>query len=137
MTRPRSIRRILYLAVALPATSFAHRAQDLRNVVEPAFPQVCTQLTAQLTAGADGLPAAAETLLDTGRIQVALNSSAWRSFCAKHDGGNRSPSVGVNLHSWTTSFFKTETFDGSGNCTLRAWVRTQRFALRGAAYRKL
>jgi uncharacterized protein (TIGR03437 family) len=70
------IRRILYLAVALPVScaSFALHAQDLRNVVEPAFPQVCTQLTAQLTAGAGGLPAAAETLPDTARIQAALNS---------------------------------------------------------------
>ena len=50
------------------------RAQDTRNVTEPAFPPVCTQLAAQLSAGPTGLPAASETLLDTSRIQAALNA---------------------------------------------------------------
>ena len=54
----------------------ACRAQDTRPVVEPAFPPVCAQLTAQLAAGATtaGLPAASETSFDTARIQNALNA---------------------------------------------------------------
>jgi len=48
-------------------------AQDTRSVIEPVFPPVCAQLTAQLSAGPAGLPLASETLFDTGRIQTALN----------------------------------------------------------------
>ena len=49
-------------------------AQDTRNVTEPSFPPVCTQLAAQLSAGPTGLPAASETQFDTSRIQAALNA---------------------------------------------------------------
>jgi uncharacterized protein (TIGR03437 family) len=50
------------------------RAQDPRTVTEPVFPLVCSQLAAQLAAGAQGLPAASESLPDTSRVQGALSA---------------------------------------------------------------
>ncbi len=60
------------LAILLCAGSLC--AQDLRMVTEPSLPQPCTVLTAQLTSTApNGLDPASESLLDTPRIQAALN----------------------------------------------------------------
>jgi polygalacturonase len=62
--------------LALAASALALLAQDTRTVTEPAIPPVCAVLSAQLIAGATGLPAASETQFDTGRIQNALNGCA-------------------------------------------------------------
>jgi polygalacturonase len=54
-------------------STLAARAQDPRNVQEPVIPPVCTTLTAQLTSGTAPGTLSSETLLDTTRIQSALN----------------------------------------------------------------
>jgi uncharacterized protein (TIGR03437 family) len=61
-------------AAVFSLVSVALYAQDTRNVTEPVFPPVCSQLAAQLIAGPTGLPLVSETLLDTSRVQAALNA---------------------------------------------------------------
>lgn len=48
-------------------------AQDTRTVTEPTIPPICTTLTAQLTATANGIDPADESKLDTTRIQDAID----------------------------------------------------------------
>src|SRR5262245_27978848 len=61
----------LLLAVffALPLSLHAQVTGDSRTVTEPAFPPVCTVLSAQQTAGSLN-----ENAPDTSRIQTAINS---------------------------------------------------------------
>ena len=52
---------------------------DSRTVIEPAFPAVCTTLTAALTSVNDDIPASVDATVtnpDGARIQAALNSCA-------------------------------------------------------------
>jgi polygalacturonase len=51
-------------------------AQDTRNVTEPRIPKACTILTARLAAPGGALPEASEKLLDTDRIQSAIDHCA-------------------------------------------------------------
>ena len=65
------------VALALPllfASTQLLRAQDKRNVSEPAFPASCTVLPAQLSVS-NGEPSS-ETQFDTSRIQDALDNCA-------------------------------------------------------------
>ena len=66
---------MLRLAV-LSLIAAALYGQDTRTVSEPAFPPVCTQLEAQLTAGPRGLPLGSEMMFDTARIQSAMDLCA-------------------------------------------------------------
>jgi uncharacterized protein (TIGR03437 family) len=63
------LQRAFFIPLICGLLALAH-AQDKRNVIEPAFAPVCTQLTAQLTAS----PLSSETTFDTARIQSALNA---------------------------------------------------------------
>ncbi len=61
-----------FLAISLGiASSLA--AQDTRTVVEPFFPQLCTTVSAQLSAVGHTLAPADEQKLDTARLQKAIN----------------------------------------------------------------
>jgi polygalacturonase len=81
------------VAVAIPFFQSAF-AQDLRNVTEPAIPQACATLTAELSAGQGkllerGLREEDERKLDTARIQQALDSCpAGRAVELKGGAGN-------------------------------------------------
>jgi len=55
--------------VAIPALD----AQDRRTVTEPRFPAVCTTLEARLSAPNGALPESSETMLDTARLQGAID----------------------------------------------------------------
>ncbi|HEV2134397.1 MAG TPA: glycosyl hydrolase family 28 protein [Terracidiphilus sp.] len=55
-------------------------AQDTRTVTEPVIPPPCATLDAQLTASGNTLAPADETMLDTARIQQAID------HCAKGHG---------------------------------------------------
>src|SRR5437879_2135081 len=70
--------RLFFLILALLCLSTAGRAQDTRQVVEPAFPASCAVLTSRLTAvdGNKTIAAADEGKLDTARIQKALDGCA-------------------------------------------------------------
>jgi uncharacterized protein (TIGR03437 family) len=82
-------KRSLALLLVFSGFTCALRAQDTRDVTEPAFPPVCVQLAAQLSAGPVGLPAASETLFDTSRIQGALNQcSAGNAVELQASGAN-------------------------------------------------
>ena len=48
-------------------------AQDTRTVIEPILPEVCTTLDAHLQTAGSSLPPADEQMLDTARIQKAIN----------------------------------------------------------------
>jgi polygalacturonase len=66
-------------------------AQDTRTVTEPAIPAACTTLSAQLSAGKNGLAAGDETKLDTGRIQNAIdNCSHGHAVVLRRAGANNS-----------------------------------------------
>jgi len=65
----------LVLGVGL-CCSAAGRAQDTRTVTEPKIPQVCTKLEASHLSVAGGLRDQDENLLDTERIQKALDGCA-------------------------------------------------------------
>ena len=71
------IRAAILLAGAMTATVGA-RAQDLRTVTEPAFPPICTTLTATMgvTSGEPAGETVSNTAPDTSRIQSALNACA-------------------------------------------------------------
>lgn len=67
-------RRVLILLIAVIAAIVSPMAaQDTRDVHEPAVPQTCVRLNARLIAERGVLPDNAETTLDTGRIQDALD----------------------------------------------------------------
>ncbi len=68
--RPEILAFILYLG---PAHAVMY-SQDTRTVSEPVIPPVCTVLKAQLSSGPTGLPIESESLLDTGRVQAALDA---------------------------------------------------------------
>lgn len=53
--------------------TLALKAQDLRTVVEPFFPQLCTTLDAHLERNGRSLATADEQKLDTERIQRAID----------------------------------------------------------------
>jgi hypothetical protein len=75
--------------------AFSLWAQDTRNVTEPVFPLVCSQLTAELVAGPTGLPAASETLFDTSRDQGALKACpAGQAVELVESGGNSAFLIG-------------------------------------------
>jgi polygalacturonase len=61
----------LVLASILAAPGLA--GQDMRTVVEPSLPQLCTTLDAQLQTSGHSLAAADEQKLDTARIQKAID----------------------------------------------------------------
>lgn len=69
--RPRAYAVVRFLPLLFVA-SIAANAQDIRTVTEPAYPAVCTVLSAQqgITANEPN----SETLLDTSRIQAALTA---------------------------------------------------------------
>ena len=65
------------------------QAQDRRDVHEPAIPQTCTRLTARFIASNGSVPEAADTMLDTARIQDALDHCiAGRAVELAADGGH-------------------------------------------------
>jgi len=73
------ISRLLFCLIPLAlATTLA--AQDTRTVTEPVVPPVCVTLDAQLQSVGHTLAPADERLLDTARIQKALD------HCAKGHG---------------------------------------------------
>lgn len=61
--------------IVLLACAVAY-AQDTRKVSEPRFPASCTVLTARLAAPGGVLADASEKLLDTDRIQKAIDHCA-------------------------------------------------------------
>jgi polygalacturonase len=69
--------RPLYAALTLlsltSALLSAASAQDTRNVTEPKFPPVCTELKAQLVGTSTGVAETDEHKLDSDRIQKALD----------------------------------------------------------------
>ena len=71
--------------IALGAPRVA-RAQDSRDVKEPRLPAVCATLTAHLATVGGALPDAAETTLDTKRIQEAIDHCASASAAAADAG---------------------------------------------------
>ena len=66
-------------------------AQDTRQVSEPHFPPACTILTARLAAPGGVLPEASEKLLDTDRIQNAID------HCAPGQAVELKPAAGNNI----------------------------------------
>jgi polygalacturonase len=62
--------------ILLLASVVAACAQDTRNVVEPVIPSACTTLSAQTSVEANKVSDAQEKMLDTTRIQKALDSCA-------------------------------------------------------------
>src|SRR5215470_17632693 len=66
-------------------------AQDTRKVSEPHFPPACTILTARLAAPGGVLPEASEKLLDTDRIQNAID------HCAPGQAVELKPAAGNNI----------------------------------------
>ena len=96
---------LVILAFCLSAAAVA---QDTRTVTEPVIPAFCTKLDAHLTSISDGtyntLSAADEGMLDTDRIQKAIDS------CGKgkgvvlqtHDGSNAFVSGPLELREGVT-----------------------------------
>ena len=72
-TTTRSIMRPLYCALAFFALTSALLSQDTRNVTEPKFPPVCTELKAQIAATSTGIAETDERKLDSPRIQAAFD----------------------------------------------------------------
>lgn len=66
-------------------------AQDTRKVTEPHIPSACTVLTATLSAPNGVLPDASEALLDTARIQSAID------HCAAGKAVELKPASGKNI----------------------------------------
>ena len=66
------------------------RAQDTRAVTEPHVPPTCATLTARLAASGGVLPAEDERMLDTQRIQHAMDTcKAGESVVLRADGNHR------------------------------------------------
>ena len=65
--------RPIHSALALFALTSALLSQDTRNVTEPKFPPVCTELKAQIAATSTGIAETDERKLDSPRIQAALD----------------------------------------------------------------
>ncbi len=69
---PRLIAPLLVSLFIVPGLA----AQDTRSVVEPAFPPLCATLTTRLAASGRSLPPTDERMLDTVRIQNAIDRCA-------------------------------------------------------------
>ncbi len=69
---PRLIAPLLACFVLIPGLA----AQDMRRVVEPVFPPLCATLTARLEVNGRSLPPTDERMLDTVRIQNAIDHCA-------------------------------------------------------------
>jgi polygalacturonase len=66
------MRPLLTISALFALTNFVH-TQDTRNVTEPKFPPVCTELKAGLQATSAGIAEADEHKLDSPRIQAAID----------------------------------------------------------------
>lgn len=69
-----SRRTLTVCALTFLASATLCHAQDRRNVVEPHYPPVCTQLKAHLDAPNGKLAPAEEHMQDTARIQQAIDA---------------------------------------------------------------
>jgi polygalacturonase len=88
LTRPTGLTCLL--AVLSLGGMSAARAQDMRHVVRPSIPPSCVVLHARLSAPRGVLPPAAESHLDTGRIQRAIDHcAAGRAVQLEADGDQR------------------------------------------------
>src|SRR5580692_7158656 len=72
-TRVDGVRRHVVTTMLLLALVATVKAQDTRQVTEPAIPASCAQLSAQLRATGNKLAETDESKLDTTRIQSALD----------------------------------------------------------------
>src|SRR5580698_3559236 len=65
--------RIFSVLAIIIGIASASAAQDLRAVIEPDFPPLCTKVDAELHTDGSSLAAGDEQKLDTGRIQKAID----------------------------------------------------------------
>lgn len=84
---PRQLARGLAVLLACGAPSV--HAQDRRHVVEPRVPPVCRSLDARLSLVNGGIAAQDETMLDTARIQAAMDACGTGSGVELRPAGAR------------------------------------------------